>query len=163
MKVAPRTITFKQITNFLFLTERIPKIPIGVRTSRRGDDTATFGYQLRHMLNTAGFTAPTNSGDWGLSMGAADPIFARKVGQEFDWPNVVVVSGGDSRHLPRFLVQQTDTWSRPIVTNDSVGVIYAAVGYCLTRVGINAVFDTNGPASWLKPGEWELVVTPKNN
>src|ERR1019366_10089190 len=71
-----RAITPEQITNFIFLTQKIAKIPVRIIILQDGDDTESFGWQLRNMFNRAGFNPPSDAGIWGIDRQSV--VMARK-------------------------------------------------------------------------------------
>lgn len=158
-----RTITQAQITNFTFLTERITKIPIVVRASKRGDDTESFAYQIRFLLSAAGFTAPTNSGTWGITRDSHNAAYLRPVGNTNNWPDVMILSGSNTDNPTTVLPSEfTNNVTRPIVMDDSPQKIHHALLFCLKKVNIKVQFDPK-KTNWLAPGEYELLILQKNN
>ena len=100
--VKPRTITPSQVTNFIFLTSRIPKIPTIVGHAPAGDDTQSFTHQFRAMLNTAGFVAPTNSDVNGITRMPFQGNLIRPIGETSEWKHVSLLTGPDSlTQLPK--------------------------------------------------------------
>ena len=141
-KLQPRTITLMQITNFIFLTEKIPKIPITVSTSTSGYEVESFAYQFREMLTKAKFGTPDNAGPWGIN-NVTTRLLAQQAG--FPWESVsvyaVCYSTNDSQ-LWQIHSERTNGFNRPIVTNNDIGETYMAIRVVLSQIDIRRVFES---------------------
>lgn len=60
-QLEPRIIRSNQITNFIFLTSYLPKIPIRIAvSSRAGPEVMSYAWQIRRMFEQAGFPTPNS-------------------------------------------------------------------------------------------------------
>ena len=68
LKMQPRIISDKQVKDFIFLTERIPKIPvrIDVGSGVFNQETCNFAYQIRELLEQAKFSAPDSDTNYSM-------------------------------------------------------------------------------------------------
>ncbi|HEY5298361.1 MAG TPA: hypothetical protein VIK59_10590 [Verrucomicrobiae bacterium] len=171
LKLQPRTVSIEQITNFVYLTEKITKIPIKICLTQNGDtpETETFAFQIRDMLTKANFGINSDAGIWDITRG--EPDLFRKTERQKVWPDVLFVfystNNCSSPQLNDFvfdgnLYQETNSAgaARTGFTGKNSNVIYAIL--------MNE-FITNGITSqWLhknelvKPGECEIIVLPKD-
>jgi hypothetical protein len=91
-KLQPRTITLTQIKNFIFLTEKVTKtVPIKIVVGHEGFDTETYAFQLRDMLNRAGFKTNDDAGLWGINR-EPDIVFATPVSAKPDMAEINLFS-----------------------------------------------------------------------
>lgn len=65
LKLKPRTITQTQVTNFMFLTEKVLKLPIKICIGMKGQEG--FAVNIRNMFTRAGFPQDQSSGSGGLT------------------------------------------------------------------------------------------------
>jgi len=162
IRLQPRTITLKQITNFIFLTEKITKIPIVVRAAPGGEDTESYAFQIRTLLNFAHFGIPANADNWGIIRDDHKPVFARPIGINDEWADIHLICGSNGiARFPDFNYEITNGFTRPIVSDDSVVRIYNAIFFCFQQMKMKVGWSTN--ANWIKPGGVEFVIAPKNN
>lgn len=161
LKLQPRRITQSQVTNFVFLTEHVTKIPVKISMGADEGDTGNFASQLRAMLTAAGFTNDSSAGAWGVTRDSRR-IVSSKIGVNFQSSSVAVVCYGtdESWSLPSIPISTEFQRARPIVTSSDVAEIYRAIFDSLNRIGI----PTDGVANstWVKPNEYELFVPPKS-
>jgi hypothetical protein len=179
-RLKPRSITPSQVTNFVFLTERLSKIPIKIVIGQEGSDTETFGYQLRSMFNRAGFLTPSNAGPSGIQRephlipvrGIADvgrpssmpPGAAIIIGTNGipsywpPWPDVFFVT---SPHGPAYIYdwEIKSEWvgniSRYVVETNNTRQIYEAINRSLTECGITTGWMSS--EGWV-PGEFAILI-----
>jgi hypothetical protein len=164
-KLQPRTITPKQIKDFIFLTGKIGKqIPIKIHASSGGDDTMSFAIQLRYMLDRAGFKRDASENGVEINI-AGNPItfIYRKVGQTGEWPSVIFDIYGTNevtffRSIP---TETTNGFVRPIISEADPKTIYKAIDDCFRQIHIKTAWQQ--ATNWMPPGECEIIITPKNN
>lgn len=164
-QLQPRTISNKQIYDFIFLTERISKaVPIKIHATFEGDDTFQFAVHIRAMLDKAGFQRDSSAN--GIEEDAAQNrtthIF-RDVGWTNEWPSLFLIRYGTNvvvtnTDIPKEL---TNGFVRPIVSEPNTQRIYEAIGDCLTQIGANTMWLAT--SNLLSPGEYEIYVPPKNH
>jgi hypothetical protein len=171
IKLQPRTITHKQIEDFIFLTEKITnKIPITVHVYSQGDDTMSYGVQIRLMLDKAGFPRPDpNQYQVKTDMGVKiDPdtlltFMVRKIGVTKEWPMVSFISYGTNDSPFSFdndiPCERTNGLFRPIVSGENKKKVYEAIQGCFNQIGITTEWNVND--KWASPGEFEIYVPAK--
>lgn len=161
LKVQPRIITSEQVTNFIFLTEKIKKIPIAVSIGQEGFDTETFAHQIRTMFSRAGFGVAAGAGVWDIKR---DPtrIFSFEIGfpiveADAAWifPSEAGIS--DTSKI-RLSFERTNKVERPIVTTTNETDIYNAIAIALKQVGIKVIACTN---MWTPPNGHEIYIPIK--
>ena len=171
IKLKPRTITPKQIEDFIFLTEKITKtIPITVHVYSQGDDTMSYGVQIRLMLDKAGFPRPDPNQyevktDMGVKMdGSVTTFIIRKIGSNKEWPDVVFTACS-TNSLSNFgndiSFENTNGFNRPIVAGDNKKMVYEAIQNCFNQIGITTEWNVDN--QWTAPGEFEIYIPAKNN
>jgi hypothetical protein len=163
-KTAPRTITPKQVVDFIYLSEDIEKIPITIYAAQSGDDAYSFAMQLREMLTEAKFGIDPNSDQDGMRRDITINT-GRPIGQTVATPWVFIFHYGDNGDhavpLDFDYVRGTNGLCKPRVTyNNDPKNIYLAIGDCLTQIGIpvEGMSSTNG----MRPGQYEFFVPPKS-
>jgi len=149
-----RRVTPEQLTNFVFLTQKVTKIPITVSIGQEGSDTESFAYQLRSMLSQAGFgiAEVRQHGSPFAGVGPLgiyhDPL--RRVVSPIGLPNylgdVLIASPQDVRAAAllaagkKFMrFEQTNNFLRPIVESTNKSAIYSGIGCALIQVGIKTL------------------------
>jgi hypothetical protein len=168
LKLQPRSISAEQISNFIFLTEKIRKIPIRIHAAQQGDDTFSFAFQLRRMFDKAGFPRYDPGFDMAgveinpPSQGVSAYIF-RANDYTGEWPDVLLNTYGTNNKVPLYSIPNEDTngFSRPIEYDPNPLLIYQAIGGCLNQIGIT--FQWYKSADWLTNGETEIFVPVKIN
>ncbi|HEY5504340.1 MAG TPA: hypothetical protein VIK28_04210, partial [Sedimentisphaerales bacterium] len=161
-QLQPRTITLTQITNFIFLTEKIDKIPVKIEFAGGRNETANFAYQIRDMLNQAGFNPETNSGPWGINQDRTH--ITRNVGRsDTNWPSVLLyVYGTNDVFYPRNIHYEfTNGHSRPIVSGDDKETLGGAIMFAFKQIGISVAEECNGEI--VKPGEFLFYIMDRAN
>src|ERR1017187_1270026 len=95
-KLQPRIITKKQISDFIFLTEKISKkMPIKIYACSEGDDTYQFARHIRSMFDKAGF--PRDSSRDGVAEDLTENLIthvSREIGWTNEWPSVFLLRYG---------------------------------------------------------------------
>jgi len=137
LKVRPRIITAEQVTNFIFLTGKLKKIPVTVSLGQSGNDTETFAAQLREMLSKAGF-GTNEGGFWGVKRDSSRVVY-KYVGSKINFSDLVIVyPSSDSTNFLTASIscEITNGFQRPIVmesTNDDQ--IYVGIILALKQIG----------------------------
>lgn len=166
IKQQPRKITPTQVTNFIFLTERVAKIPIKICIGQEGEDTETYALQIRDMFNRAGFQTDPNAGAGGITR---DPklVMPRPIGATDEWPSIVFVRYGtnDNRGgqitIPSPPCEQTNGFNRPIIAENDTNKIFAALVLNFQQIGIFGLMIDS--TNWVKPGEFAFLIPLKND
>jgi hypothetical protein len=157
-KQRPRTITLQQVTNFIFLTERVPKFKIRIAVGASRDETASFAYQLRSMLNEAGFAPPDS--DTNIPLGVYQDITAvgyHGIGDTNTWRDLAfVTSATNNPNDYSFNYEATNGFRRAVVSADATNQIYAGFISALLQSGITVSWMCK--ASWVIPNNTELFV-----
>jgi hypothetical protein len=166
----PRIITDEQITNFIFLTKKIAKIPVRVLVSAYGDDTAPFAMRFREMLNAAEFGRAGNEVGIARDTGEGQTGYlGRSFDMKGDWPSIVCLtySTNGVNDFSTFNQELTNGWSRPIITDTNTSkAIYNGIVSCLNQIGIKTMWvsKTNWEGwTWIEPGGTQFYIPPKNN
>lgn len=166
LKLQPRSITAEQTSNFIFLSEKIKKVPIRIHAAQQGDDTYSFAFQLRRMFDKAGFPRYDPGYDMAgvevnpPSQGVTAYIF-RANDFNGEWPDVLLHTYGNTNKIPLYFIPYEDTngFSRPIENDPNPILIYQAIGSCLKQIGIT--FEWYKDTDWLTNGETEIFVPVK--
>jgi len=160
LKMRPRRISMEQMANFIFLTEKIPKIPIVVSVFNGNPETETFAVDLRRMLSVAGFQTNSNPTLWGVEQ-HPDQRFHQPFDSTNALPWVAFIAystnGIIQAKIPK--TETTNGFNRPIVISSRNEDIYYSIVLCLEQIGIK----TEPSASMdIAPGECNLVVPDKS-
>jgi hypothetical protein len=161
-ELQPRIITLTQITNFIFLTEKIINVPVKISFASGRNETVNFAYQLRDMLNRAGFMPETNAGTWGINPDATH-IWRRTRAGDTNWPSVYLyVYGTNGCFNSRFFAYEfTNKFARPIVNINDPETVGCAILFVLKQIGINTEEGSNSEI--VKPNEFEFYIMDKAN
>ena len=95
-RLQPRTISIEQITNFIFLTQNMPKFPVRVGIGKINDEVFSYAMQIQSMLKQADYTTPNADTNWIEGIHQDDTAFMvpnRAVGSGLfdpkrEWPNI---------------------------------------------------------------------------
>ncbi len=169
-KLNPRTITLEQITNFIYSTELIRKIPIKICIGQEGSDTETFAYDLREMFTLAKFPVDSSAGVWGITR---DPNFisTRPIGYTNEYPDVWLVyystnNWEKEQKIPhRFHIKANyfpfSTNMQPMVLENDPQELFDAIYFTLKQTHIKV--ETTPDTYWVKTnGEFALLVPIRN-
>jgi hypothetical protein len=163
-QMQPRIITMEQVTNFIFLTAKVPKIPIKICIGQESAETETFAYQFRDMFNQAGFKLDSSAGLFGITrrpdFRMVMPINRNDYGDIYfitmntNWNGVVAYP---------LNVEITNGLTRPIITNgDNVEAVYEGIQFALGQINIDTkryISDTN--SVFVNSGEFGFLVPDK--
>jgi hypothetical protein len=164
-KLNPRIITIEQATNFIFLTEKIPKISIGVSIGQLHDETFNFAHQIGHMLEMAGFMRPASHANYldGIHSDTEKvsyfPFGNNTKWNDFNFLWNTTNSIGDYN----FSFEKTNGFSRPIIPENEMGdtnKVFAALIFCFYQIGLTNGFAESKP-DMVSPGEFEIFVLQK--
>jgi len=140
IKLKPRTITTKQVEDFIFLTEKVPKIPIAIEVGTENGDNLSYAYQIRSLLSAGNFAVADANTIWGLKTSSV--VTARKMGMGADpipYMHFFTYSTNDVVHPPAFVVERTNGFERPInISSNETYKVYAALRGVFNEIGITA-------------------------
>lgn len=182
IKTRARAITPNQVTNFKILTEKIPKVPIKITVGPRGADSDQFAYQLRLMLNQAGFLIPSNSGELGYNSDTAK-VIVRDIAEITPpttpsnvvranmidangkpqwwspWPDLVIVVYGPNQPYifeRSYLDERVDKFFRPIVSEANNRQVTEALYRVFEQIDVSVGWMHS--TTWVKHGEFEIYI-----
>jgi hypothetical protein len=165
-ELQPRIITMEQVTNFIFLTEKITKkIPIVVHCSSNGDEAWSFATQIRTMLDRAGFLRDSSQN--GIETDADRHIYATP-GRALGFTNEeysVIFFNFSTNSLPAidpYIVEYTNGFCRPIISEkDYDPRVYEAVSQCFNEIGIKAGWNEKQIPISGGESAFEIYIGPK--
>jgi hypothetical protein len=137
-ELQPRRITMEQRTNFIALTQLIPKIPIKILIGQEGSDTEDFAKDLREMFTMAGFPINPDAGIYGVNR---DPsiIMTRILSAANFKPELIFLKFGTNNMTTHFGPGHGHFIggpSMPFVTQTNNDTVYGAIDECITNMGI---------------------------
>ncbi len=141
-KLQPRIITGEQITNFIFLTEKLPKFPIGVLMGGLTDETLNYATQFREMLERAGYKIPKADTNFPTGVRIVPTLLGWHY--QFDPTNEyssISFFRGYTNGLRSydFRYEMTNGYCRPIVGDweiDETNKTFAAISFILGQISI---------------------------
>jgi hypothetical protein len=167
-KLQPRIITPKNVEDFIFLTERITKkIPITVHAASYGDDTMSFAFQIRDMLNKAKFLPDSANGGVKID-GVGNSEFTyrwRLIGDTNEWPEVFF-HFGTTNGIVNFTTSPEELingFARPVTSEENSLLIYQAIKTCMDQIKIKTEWSIINDPNAVAPGECEIYIPAKNN
>ena len=167
LRLKPRTITPQQVTSFIFLTAKLVKIPIKICIGQEGEDTEMYALHVREMFNNAGFKADPTAGTGGITR-EPKRVIARPIGFNYEWPSLILVTYGtnsfnipDQVMLERPPCEQTNGFTRPIIIKNDTNKFLGAMALIFQQIGIYVLLFYDD--TWVKPGEFAILVPIKNN
>jgi hypothetical protein len=159
----PREITIEQTANFMFLTEKIPKIQIGVSVGAVRDETFNFAHQIGQMLEQAGFKRPASHANF-LDGIHSDPNMVSYYGfkrSAYKWSDMdFIFNSTNSFYSYKFVVETTNGFNRPIINESAASdktAIFAALYSCFGQIGITNTSPQCKP-DMVSPGDFEIFV-----
>jgi len=161
-KQQPRRITMEQLTNFIFLTEKIQqKIPIRVAIGAFHDESCSYAYQIRDMFNQAGFRCPDSDTNflWGIH---TDPtaMTAHRIGFTNEWRDLEFFTDiTNNLDAVPFQFEKTNGFARPVIPGNDTNRIYAGLIFALTQVGISLHWDYM--PVWVAPNHCEVYINQR--
>jgi hypothetical protein len=159
-KAKDRRITMEKMNNFIFLTEKIKKIPIKICIFAEGRDTETFAKDLREMFTNAHFETNSDAGVWGINR-EPTKIAATKFGVTNEPKSLVFFSYSTNEivNIKGYALEKTNGFERPIITENNEETIYHGIEDCLQQIGITT--DWEGDPYFVEPGKCEIVIRVK--
>jgi hypothetical protein len=156
LKIQPRRITHEQMTNFIFLTERVKKIPIALVVAREDVEVGSFATDLRTMFSRAKFETNPDANADGINE-IPDLIFTRKFGIEDDSSLTFFLyrTNYTSYGTPAFRAGI----ERPILPDGNDEWVYAAIKECCERIGIKT--EWLATTNFVAPGKCAIFVKPR--
>jgi hypothetical protein len=159
-KAKDRRITMEQMNNFIFLTEKIRKIPIKICIFAEGRDTETFAKDLREMFTNARFETNSDAGVWGINR-EPTKIAATKFGVTNEPKSLVFFSYSTNEivNINGYALEKTNGFERPIITEYNEETIYHGIEDCLQQIGITT--DWESDPFFVERGKCEIVIRVK--
>jgi hypothetical protein len=160
-KLQPRSITLEQTTNFIFLTERIPKFPIRVVVG--GNETLNYAWQIRRMLDSAKY--PTPDSDTNLSFGVflqpGAVYLPLETGYTNEWVNAEFISDNtnDFRIFNYFEMERTNGLVRYTINDGDTNDSYGALINAFQQIGITVTWHYK--PDWVSPNRCGVFVVQK--
>jgi hypothetical protein len=164
-ELQPRTITIDQITNFIFLTAKMPKFKVRVAAGVSSDEVSSFAWQIREMLNKAGFGVPdadTNRMlgiDWEPS---AVNLAIPNTGT--NWADLSFISDHpitpDQRIYAASFKDETTGRVQYAPIPNNIDSMYSVLFGAFADIGITNVTFGDKP-DWVKPTHYEIFVIQK--
>jgi hypothetical protein len=150
LKMQPRVISAIQVTNFIFLTRYIPKFPISVGVGQIRNETCNYAWQIRNMLDQAGYCAPSSDSNLALRIHSDPTAFQYSVimGDTNEWDDVDFVSDStnDFALFSGLGFQRTNGFIRVAIAPMDTNGAYAAIINAFDQIGI--------PAEWHYKPDW---------
>ena len=141
IKLQPRMITAQQFTNFIFLSEKIRRIPIEINIYAEGRDTETFAMHLRDMLSSAGFGTNEGAGPFGINRKPQFFIGNKpKITNEVPWVYFQTRSTNEVFGVEQVVGEVVNGRVRPIVTELNEPKIFRALEHCFDEIGISSLW-----------------------
>jgi hypothetical protein len=162
-QLQPRIITLTQITNFIFLTDRIPKIPIRVGLGKALDEPLNYAYQIQSMLLRAGFKIPDSDTNflYGIHTDETAVNFIENGYLLKKYPDVqFIMDNTNNFSAYTFSIQNTNGLSQPIVSANDTNGIYAALNFVFNEIGILSVWGYK--PEWAGTNHIEIFVMQKS-
>jgi hypothetical protein len=168
-QLQPRIITIEQITNFIFLTDKIQKISVGVRIGEMRDETFNYAWQVKHMLKQAGFKTPDSDSNnpaypEEIHCDPATVSYYPKIGDAEKWIDLDFVwNSTNDLSVYNFRYEITNGFTRPIISKDEIGdtnVVFSALKFCFSQIGITNTVTLSKP-DWVNAGQFQIFVTQK--
>jgi len=156
-----RNISEEQITNFIFLTQKIPKIPIRIGMGTPRDEVFTYAIQVRSMIEAAGFKIPDS--DTNLIEGIHQDPSAfnyRKFTTPLDWPDIQIITDTtNSLFGAKFSYESAGGFQRPVVSENDTNGIYVALSVVLQEIKIPVTWAYK--PDWVSPAHCEFYILQK--
>ena len=164
LKLQPRTITADQVRKFIFLTEKISKIPIKICVGLNSD--ISYAGQVRSMFSSAKFGIDSSANTTIGLTGDLLTAVARPLGDSLEWPSVIFITYGTNNTAQgvynfAYYGEDVKGFSRPITHNkNDVNEIFADLKAVFQQIDIS--FFASEDLKWVKPGESALLITPRD-
>lgn len=164
IKLQPRIITQRQISDFIFLTEKIAKVSISIGIGETRDEPFNYAKEIKFMLKQAGFGTPSSDGVWtsGIQIHPGLLFFGSKDGQTDPWDDICLCCGpGNGSESYKFNFEITNGFTRPIVFPTQVGdtnIVYNALAFCFSQIHIPCGVERS---SWLNTNQSVFIIRQK--
>jgi hypothetical protein len=163
IKLQPRIITEQQITNFIFLTEKIPKILVRISTGPIRDEVISYAIQIQSMLAKAGYKIPDSDTNMPLGIHMDETAIIYYPDQKDykkPWPDVdLMVDITNDYTRISFNTELTNRFVRPIVSENDTNRTYAALYFVLNEIKI--IPDWTVKPDWVSPNHCAIFVCQK--
>jgi hypothetical protein len=161
LKLQPRRITMEQVRKFMFLTEKVEKVPIKILITAEGRDTETFAHDLREMFTYAGFRTNSDVGVFGVNR-RPEVVSGMKFGITNELPDVFFVmydTGGVSIIKGSWRLERTNGLVRPIISETNELAVFIGLSQCFDQIGVRS--EWHGDDKMVTPGECLIWVPVK--
>jgi hypothetical protein len=168
LRMQPRIITPEKLTNFIFLTQKLKKVPVKILTGFKDDESEGFAAHLRQMLNEAGFTFEPNGQPWAIDRDRSR-LISEPIERYEKPPDVYLLTSNTNysaanigeTNIPFTIPHEVvNGRTRPISVTGSAEEISEALTFCFGKLGITVVWIHDAPR-WLSGAEWGLFVPQK--
>jgi hypothetical protein len=164
MKLQPRAITEKQIKDFIFLTENLPKIPVRVSVAANIVESGSYAWQIRDMFSRAQFPIPDSDTNFFVGVkfmpnAITLPIYPT-AGKT--WLNGQFLYNGTNDPNVFYIVsvEKTNGFVRfNVVRNETNNIEGALINY-FTQIGIP--LEIKQEPAWVASNCFEIYINPKN-
>jgi len=158
----PRIITQKQMKDFIFLTENLPKLPIRVATGMASAEAENYAWQIRNLLNAAKFPVPDSDTNQFLGIDwIANAITLPAPEHDKPLVDVQFMSGTTNNYsVLHFLrEEQTNGFERFYISTNDTASVYAAIWNYFNQIGISTL-PGYAPA-WVLTNSCVVYINPK--
>jgi hypothetical protein len=161
-KQKPRVITPTQVKDFIFLTERIPKVPVRVMTGNVNSEQFSFAQQIREMLNRAGFKTPDSDTNLAFQVYVDQRLVTYSfIGDTNEWQEIgLFIDTTNDPSNVSIPIQSIDGFTRPVVLGNDTNQIYSALMFVL-KYGMGMKIGWKYAPDWVSPNHCGLYIVPK--
>jgi len=163
LQLQPRIISMEQITNFINLTDKIPKFPIRVGIGASHDETFSYAWQIRQMLDKAGYVTPDSDTNFTLGIHIDETAFsfATKIGDTNVWNDVMFCTDNtnDFTVFHYSTMQKTNGFVRYTISTGNTNDVYGAIIKSFSQIGIKIGWKYK--PDWVSPNHCEIFVIQK--
>lgn len=156
LRLQPRKITDKQVRDFIFLTERIPKIAVRVDVGSGvfNQETCNFAFEIRELLQQAKFLVPESDQKYSMNVfNEPSRTFISKDGPT----DLIMFVESSGLTKPQF--EMVNGIKRPVAQNGNTNDIYAALYYAFSEAGISIGLVSK--PEWTHDTHMEIFVREK--
>ncbi len=162
-QLQPRTITEKQIKDFIFLTETWPKFPIRVAAPAGVTEAGSYAWQIRDMLNRAKFTIPDSDTNFfvGVDFLPGAMTLPGAHTNTLEDLQIVYIGTNNPNVFMSLIIEQTNGFKRFTPMPNDTNSLEGGFIYNLSQIGIQTQANT-GPPNWVEPYQFIIYIVPKN-